>query len=256
MNHPIDQVINPIVASTQVYPNAGLITSTYSQGTSIPTPVFTNFHSIAPHVPHDLAGTSFRPRMQTLASQIQPTGGKPPSSGSIPPGRPPYYGMPTPPGGQHPFHVLPGGQPPFASHTPIVNQLPEGVNLRLLETLHNPGEYHLEAHLPNPMLGGTHIITYKEEYQILFFPNSLMDKLIWASQTPSGVLKDNNLIFPKGLMCIRLRDLLLTLLKGNMFILLMGKQITRLIMLRTHRVMKMFLNHHRILFILVNNNHM
>jgi hypothetical protein len=133
----------------------------------------------------------------------------------------------------------------------------QGGNLRLLETLHNPGEYLMEAHLPKPMLGGTHIITCKEEYQILFLPDHLMDNLIRAaSQTPPEVLKDNNLILPMGLMCTRLQDLLLTLLKGKMFILLMGKQITRLIMLRTHRFMQMFLNHHRILLILVINNHM
>jgi hypothetical protein len=84
-----------------------------------------------------------------------------------------------------------------------------------------------------------------------------MDNLIRAaSQTPPGVLYDNNLILPMGLMCIRLQDILLTLLKGTMFILLMGKKITRLIMLRTHRVMQMFLSHHRILFILVSNNYM
>jgi hypothetical protein len=104
-----------------------------------------------------------------------------------------------------------------------------------LETLHNPREYLLEAHLPNPMLGGTNIMTHKEEYQIMFLLDCLMDNLIWvASQTPPGVLKDNNLILPMGLMCIRLQDLLPTLLKGIMFILFLGKQITRLIMLRTH----------------------
>jgi hypothetical protein len=97
MNHPIDQVINPIFTSTQVHPNARLINSTHSQGTSIPTPAFTNFHSRAPHVPHDLVGTSFHPRMQTLASQIQLTRGKQPSSGPIPPGIPPSYGGPTTP---------------------------------------------------------------------------------------------------------------------------------------------------------------
>jgi hypothetical protein len=63
MNHPVDQVIKPTVTSTQVHPNAGLITSTHIQGTSIPTPIFTSFSSIAPHVPHNLAGTSFHPRM-------------------------------------------------------------------------------------------------------------------------------------------------------------------------------------------------
>jgi hypothetical protein len=89
MNHPIDQFIKPIVTSAQVHPNARLITSTHSQGTSIPTLTFTNIHSTTPHVPHDLAGTSFHPRIQTLANQIQQTGGKPPSSGPIPIGIPP-----------------------------------------------------------------------------------------------------------------------------------------------------------------------
>jgi hypothetical protein len=124
-----------------------------------------------------------------------------------------------------------------------------------LETLHNPGEYLWEAHLPNPILVGTHIIKHKEEYQIMFLLKHLMENLIQvASQTPPGVLRDNKLILPMGLMCIHLQVLLLSLLKGKMFILLMGKQITRLIMLRTHRVMQMFLSHHRILLILANNN--
>jgi hypothetical protein len=56
-NHFIDQVINPTVTLAQVHPNVELITSTHSQGTSIPTPTFTNFHSTAPHVSHDPAGT-------------------------------------------------------------------------------------------------------------------------------------------------------------------------------------------------------
>jgi hypothetical protein len=63
MNHPIDQVINLNVTSALVHPNAGLITSTHSQGTSIPTPTFTNFHSTTPHVPHDLVGTYLHQRM-------------------------------------------------------------------------------------------------------------------------------------------------------------------------------------------------
>jgi hypothetical protein len=121
MNHPISQVINDIVTSAQFHPNDGLITSTHSQGISIPTPTFTNFHSTTPHVPHDLVGTSLHQRMQTLASQIQLTGGKPPSSEPIPPIRPPFYGGPTPPRGKPPFHVPLGGQPPFASHTSVVN---------------------------------------------------------------------------------------------------------------------------------------
>jgi hypothetical protein len=70
MNHPIDQVINPIVTLAQVHPNAGLITSTHSQGTSIPTPTFTNFHSTTLHVLHDLAGTYLHQRMEILASQM------------------------------------------------------------------------------------------------------------------------------------------------------------------------------------------
>jgi hypothetical protein len=111
MNHPTDQVINPTVASAQVYHNTRLITSTHSQGTSIPTPAFTKFHSIAPHVPHNPVGTSFHPRMQTLANQIQPTRGKPPSSGPIPPRIPSSYGGPTPPSGHPLFHVLPEGKP-------------------------------------------------------------------------------------------------------------------------------------------------
>jgi hypothetical protein len=121
MNHPINQVINPTITSTQVHPNARLITSTHSQGTSIPTPTFKNFHSIAPHVPYDLARTSLHHRMQTLASQIQLTRGKPPSSGPIPPRRPPSYGGPTPPRGQPPFHIPSGGKPPFAIHTLVIN---------------------------------------------------------------------------------------------------------------------------------------
>jgi hypothetical protein len=99
MNHPIDQVINPTVTSSQIHPNARLITSTHSQGTSIPTPTFTNFHSTAPHVSHDLPGTSLHQRMRTLSIQIQPTGRKPSSSGPIPPRIPPFYGGLTPPEG-------------------------------------------------------------------------------------------------------------------------------------------------------------
>jgi hypothetical protein len=71
----------------------------------------------------------------------------------------------------------------------------------------------------------------------MFLPEHLTKNLIQvASQTPPRVLQDNNLILLMGLMCIHLWDLLLTILKGKMFILLMGKQITRPIMLITHRV--------------------
>jgi hypothetical protein len=119
MNHPVNQVINPTITSAQVHPNVGLITSTHLQGTSIPT--FTIFSSTSPHVPHDPAGTSFHPRMQTPASQTQLTGGKPPSNEHFPPGGISFYGRPTPPGGQPPFHAPPGGKPLFSSHTPDVN---------------------------------------------------------------------------------------------------------------------------------------
>jgi hypothetical protein len=64
--------------------------------------------------------------MQTLANQIHLTRGKPPSSEPVPPRIPPSYGGPTPPGGKPPFHALPRGKPPFASHTPVVNPLLEG----------------------------------------------------------------------------------------------------------------------------------
>jgi hypothetical protein len=126
MNHPIDRVNNPTITSAQVHPNVGLITSTLSQGTSIPTPTFTIFHSTAPHVPHNLARIYLHHKMQTLASQIQPNGGKPPSSGPIPPGIPPSNHGPPPPGGQPPFHVPSGGKHPFASHTPVINTLLAG----------------------------------------------------------------------------------------------------------------------------------
>jgi hypothetical protein len=155
------------------------------------------------------------------------------------------------------FMFLPEGNLPLPDiPRSLIHCWKEG-NLFLLETLDNIGEYLLEVHLPNPMLAGNHIITHKEEYQILLLPDHLMDNLIRvASQTSPGVLKDNNLFLPMGLMCICLWDLLLTLFKGTMFILFLGKQITLLIMLRTHWVMQMFLSHHRILFILVSNNRM
>jgi hypothetical protein len=59
--------------------------------------------------------------MQTLTSQIQLTGGKPPYSKTIPPRGPLFYGGPAPPGGHPPFHVPLGGKPPFASHTLVIN---------------------------------------------------------------------------------------------------------------------------------------
>jgi len=88
----------------------------------------------------------------------------------------------------------------------------------------------------------------------LFLLERLIDNLIWAaSKTPPGVLHDHSLILLMGLMCIHLWDLLLTILKGNFFILLMGKQITRPIMLRILRS-HMFLKTPRILCTLVSIN--
>jgi hypothetical protein len=69
MNHLVDQVINPTVTPAQVHPNAGLITSTHLQRTSISTPVSTSFYSTAPDVPHDLAGTYSHLRTQTPVGQ-------------------------------------------------------------------------------------------------------------------------------------------------------------------------------------------
>jgi hypothetical protein len=160
MNHPVDQVIQPTATPAQVHPNAGLITSTHPQRTSISTSVSTSFYSTAPHVTHDPAETSSHPRMQTPAGQIEPARGKPPSNEPFPPGGLPLHGQPTPPRGQSPFHAPPIGQPPFASQTPVINPPLAGGNPRLLETLHNPGEYLQEALLPNPTLGGTCIITH------------------------------------------------------------------------------------------------
>ena len=106
MNYPVDQVINPTVTPTQVHPNAGLITSTHIQGTSISTPVSTIFYSTAPHVPHDPAGTSSHLRMQTPAGQTQLVGGKPPYNKPFPLGGIPFHGGPTPPKGKPPFHAI------------------------------------------------------------------------------------------------------------------------------------------------------
>jgi hypothetical protein len=121
MNHPVDRVIHPTTTPAQVHPSARLITSTHPQSTSISTPVSTSFYSTAPHVPHNPAGTSSHPRMQTPAGQTQPDGGKPPSNEPFPPRGLPLHGRPTPPGGQPTFHAPPGGQPPFSSHTLVAN---------------------------------------------------------------------------------------------------------------------------------------
>jgi hypothetical protein len=99
MNHPVDQVINPTITPAQVHPNAGLITSTHIQGTSISTLFSTIFYSTAPHVPHDPIGTSLQPIMQTSTSPTQPAGGNPPSNEPFPPRGLPFHGGPTHLGG-------------------------------------------------------------------------------------------------------------------------------------------------------------
>jgi hypothetical protein len=79
-------------------------------------------------------------------------------------------------------------------------------------------EYLQEVRLMNPTMGGNHTITHKEEYQILFLLDYLLDNLVRVSQIPPGVLKENNLILPKGLMFILPKGLMFTLLKGKLFI--------------------------------------
>jgi hypothetical protein len=160
MNHPFDQVINPTITLAQVYPNAGFITSTHLQGTSISTPISTIFYSTALHVPHDPIGTSLQLRMKTPTSPTQLARGKPPSKEPFPPEGIRFHGRPTPPGGQPPFHAPPGGQPLLTSHSLVVNPPPEGGNLCLLENLHNPGEYLQKALSFNPKLGGTYLIIH------------------------------------------------------------------------------------------------
>jgi hypothetical protein len=58
------------------------------------------------------------------------------------------------------FMFFPEGNLPLPAIPQLLIHHWQGGNLHLLETLHNPGEYLPEAHLPNPMLGGTHIITH------------------------------------------------------------------------------------------------
>jgi hypothetical protein len=99
MNHPVNQVINPTATPAQFHPNARLITSTHLQSTSIYTPVSTRFYSTTPHVPHNPAGTSSHPRMQTPSGQTQSARGKPPSNEPFPPGGIAFHGGPIPPRG-------------------------------------------------------------------------------------------------------------------------------------------------------------
>jgi hypothetical protein len=113
MNHPIDHVINPIVASTKVYPNDGIITSTHSQGTSIPTPSFTNFHSTAPH------DTILLGHLPKNAYPCQPNTTNWRETTTLSLLEYHHHGGPTPL--QPPFHILTRGQPPFASYISVIN---------------------------------------------------------------------------------------------------------------------------------------
>jgi hypothetical protein len=109
-----------------------------------------------------------------------------------------------------------------------------GGNPLLLETLHNPGEHLKEVRLINLTKEGNHTITHKEEYQIYSFWIIFWTTLSEVSQIPPGVLKDNNIILPKGLLFTLCRDKLFTLLKGRLFI--PHNLINRLILLRINRV--------------------
>jgi hypothetical protein len=128
-------------------------------------------------------------------SRLPSSWGKPSSSG------------PTPPGGQPPFHVPSGGKPPFTGQTPVVTNLWQGGNLLFSGNPSQSWGVPQGGTFNQPTKGGHHTITHKEEYQILFLLDYLLDNLIRVSQIPPGVLKDNNLILPKGLM--------FTLLKGQ-----------------------------------------
>jgi hypothetical protein len=80
--------------------------------------------------------------MHTPTSPTQLAVEKPPSNKHLPPRGLPFYGRPTPLGGQPPFHTPPGGKPPCFLVIPwsLIHHWKE-VNLRLLETLYNPREY-------------------------------------------------------------------------------------------------------------------
>jgi hypothetical protein len=111
----------------------------------------------------------------------------------------------------------------------LSHNLWQGGNPVLPETFYNPEEYLKEVRLINLTKGGNHTITHKEEYQILFLSDYILENLIQVSQIPPGVLKDNKIILPKGLMFTLHREKLFTLLKGKLFI--PKNQINRLILL-------------------------
>jgi hypothetical protein len=127
-----------------------------------------------------------------------------------------------------------GGQLPFIGQTIVVTQPMVGGNPLLLETLHNLGEYVKEVHLINFTKGGNHTITHKQEYQIPFLPDYILDNHIQVSQIPPGFLKENKLILPKGQMFTLHRGKMYILLKGRLFI--PHNLINHLILLRIHQV--------------------
>jgi len=116
IDRPIEQVIKPATTTTQIHLNVGVVTHNHAQDTSTITPTTTPLHTTTPHVPHNLVGTPLHQRMQNLSIHTQSiagqisTGGKPSSSG------------PIPPGGTPPLHIPTGGQPPFTGQTTIVTQ--------------------------------------------------------------------------------------------------------------------------------------
>jgi hypothetical protein len=137
-------------------------------------------------------------------------------------------------GGNHPCTSLSGDNPHLLDKPQLLINLWQRGNPILSETLHNPREYLKEVRLINLTTRGNHTITHEEEYQILFLLDYILDNLIRVSQIPPGVLKDKNLILPKGLMFTLLREKKFTLIKGKLFI--PHNQINRLILLRINQV--------------------
>jgi hypothetical protein len=121
-------------------------------------------------------------------------------------------------GDNHPYTYLSGDNPLLLVKPQLSHNLWQGGNPPSLETLHNPRENIKEVHLINLTKEGNHTITHKEEYQILFLPDYILDNLIWVSQIPPRILKDNHLILPKGQMFTLHRDKMFTLLKRILFI--------------------------------------
>jgi hypothetical protein len=212
IDRPIEQVVNPVATSVQVQSNVGVIMPSHTQGTLTVTPTTPPFQTTTPYVPQNPVGTPIHHRMQNPTIHTQstmgqiPTGGKPSSSG------------PVPPGGQPPLHIPTGGKPPFIGQTPVVTQAMVGGQPPFSGNpsqswgppqggmFHQP--YQGGPSYPNPQ-GGV--------------PNPIPSGLYFGqpfrvSRIPLGVLKDNNLILPKGQLYTLHKDKLFTPLKGKLFI--------------------------------------